>query len=163
MSLFSSINMGIMGGNYLSIHFQGVEEMNQLHRSKMRRYESLGFSPQPGLFAVRCPESSSGRTYYVLYQDISYSFNSVIEAIDGIFCLFQVFRLDYPFDSGNCWSFIQRTLFKFFTDYDKLCPAIALLEHGLNLAVADRAKPSHIKFDDSNVIEQDIDMSLLQN
>lgn len=67
----------------------------------------------------------SNPTEIIIYFDeIKYTFFSVIKAIDLCFKMYRVFNIEYPIESLNVWLFIQRYFFKIKSKFDKSCPLI---------------------------------------
>lgn len=60
--------------------------------------------------------------FCVVYDNIYYSFDNFLVALDICFKIFFVFKLTYPKQSEKFWLFIQKKLYDITTKYDNLTP-----------------------------------------
>lgn len=49
---------------------------------------------------------------YVYFDDVKYSFNSFLRAVDILFKIFYVFHLSFPIESLMFWNFIESNFFE---------------------------------------------------
>ena len=109
--------------------FQDISEIDTNLEQRLLKYTSLGLTQQPSIFAV---ENNRLSTYYVVFHNIKYKFQTILKAVAIAFFIFQVYNLKYPFEATNSWTFIQRMLFKLVLKADKLSQ-IAILEQLLKI------------------------------
>ena len=72
------------------------------------------------------------KAFYVVVDDIKYSTNSMLDAIDLIFKIFYVFDCQYPNDSRNLWELIQRVIYGIETPNKRPTVQNRVLEGALN-------------------------------
>lgn len=63
----------------------------------------------------------------VYFEGVKYRMPSAVKAIDTCFKIFHVFNLEYPKASLLVWAFIQKHLYKLFTNSDHENPQIHIL------------------------------------
>lgn len=73
---------------------------------------------QPFIIYINCSEPQ----FCVAYDNIYYSFNNFLVALDICFKVFFIFKLTYPKQSEKFWLFIQKYLYNITTEFDNLTP-----------------------------------------
>lgn len=76
---------------------------------------------------------------YIVFNDIKYLLNDVVEAIDTVFQIFFALDCKYPHCSQQIWQFLQRAAFNIKLPLDKLSVSVSTLlgyfERQLTLSV----------------------------
>lgn len=74
-------------------------------------------------------------TYFVYFQGILYTAESLVSAIDISFKFYMVLNAEYPPENLLIWLFIQEFLYKLHTDHDEAyLSSLTTLATDLNLA-----------------------------
>ncbi|XP_070525972.1 uncharacterized protein [Cardiocondyla obscurior] len=89
------------------IHTCGDVTINQ--ESLKKKAEELNITVQPYILIVGTTLDDI-RNHFISIDDVLYSVNFTLEAVDLCFKVFQVFHMNYPIFSEHLWIIIQRDL-----------------------------------------------------
>ncbi|KAL0105535.1 hypothetical protein PUN28_016899 [Cardiocondyla obscurior] len=103
------------------IHTCGDVTINQ--ESLKKKAEELNITVQPYILIVGTTLDDI-RNHFISIDDVLYSVNFTLEAVDLCFKVFQVFHMNYPIFSEHLWIIIQRGIYNFTTKWDTVFPNI---------------------------------------
>lgn len=79
-------------------------------------YLSHGATVQPSIFIVG-ENLHNIEQYFVLVDNIFYTVNNIVKAVDVCFKIFQALHCEYPLACETVWQFIQKGFYKITTSY----------------------------------------------
>lgn len=86
---------------------------------KKLQYTNFQISMNPVILGVGSDFSSINK-FYVIYGDISYTFDLFIHSLDALFKMHKVFDLKYPVVCNDFYLFIQKLLYDIHLDSDPI-------------------------------------------
>jgi len=75
-------------------------------------------SLQPHVIAIAEGDLKDAVVYAVVGEQLYYTVNSVMEAVDTVIKLCFVLDLDYPLPARSSWTFVQQAVYSIATKYD---------------------------------------------
>lgn len=73
------------------------------------KYEKLKLTTQA--YIVHCGLLNDTKCCHVIIDNLIYDFESIVAAVDYLYKLFFVLKLEYPDLSSHIWAFIQKYLY----------------------------------------------------
>lgn len=102
---------------------QLLADITKIQENRRTAAANLGITLQPYIIAV-CPTISEVSALYVAVDTTVYKVCSALEAIDLCFKIFHAFDLEYPLECAHLWLLIQRVLYGYASDVDKVTPYV---------------------------------------
>lgn len=102
---------------------QLLADITKIQENRRTVAANLGITLQPYIIAVGS-RISEVNELYIAVDTIVYKVPSAIEAIDLCFKIFHTFDVEYPIESAHLWLLIQRVLYNYVSDVDKVTPYI---------------------------------------
>ncbi|GJQ68607.1 hypothetical protein Trydic_g17157 [Trypoxylus dichotomus] len=113
--------------------FLHVQDYGGLKKAVSRRKSILkqnGETMQP---LVVVQGDNNNFQSYVMIDDIVYTLESPLKAVDTCFKTFFALNLKYPAESAHIWTFIQQKIYNIYTSLDKHLSAVATVTTDLNM------------------------------
>ncbi|XP_066590597.1 uncharacterized protein [Prorops nasuta] len=104
------------------------------HLLKLKRREAmkqLGLTLQPYIIAVG-RQLTEIESIFISFDAVLYKTQSMIEAIDTCFKIFNVFNIQYPNESSHIWEVIQVYLYGIKTVFDRHTPFVTEVINDIN-------------------------------
>lgn len=112
-------------------YFQINGDITRIQNEKVKRAENLGLAIQPYVIVVG-PTLLEVNAFYICIDNVLYQVPTALMAVDLCFKIFHVFNVNYPRESEHIWYVIQRSLYKFSTQYDKQISYVMPIINTLN-------------------------------
>lgn len=85
-------------------------EISKLHKERKDIYKLHNISFQPAIFVIE--NENERNSYYTIYDNIIYKFNSIVHALSTCFKTIFVLNLEYQLECKQIWEFIQIYFFE---------------------------------------------------
>lgn len=101
--------------------------MSEHADTQRKKYAALKLAVQPQIYYV-----AENDACYVTVEPITYTFKSILKAVDIGFKLHVVLNLKFSPECHGVYTFLQRFVFKIATEQDMVSPSVAILISELN-------------------------------
>lgn len=92
---------------------QTSADITKIRQEASKNAKEMQTSVQPYIIVVGSITNVSNS--YVTIDEVLYSTESTLEALDVCFKAFHVLKINYPDASKHLWTLIQKGLYKFYT------------------------------------------------
>lgn len=93
-------------------------DLQETITKRKEKYSTYGATLQPSIFIIG-ENLRKIEKYFVLVDNIFYTVNNIVQAVDICFKLYQALHCEYPWACETVWQFIRKGFYKITTSYDK--------------------------------------------
>lgn len=102
---------------------QLLADITKIQENRRTVAANLGITLQPYIIAVG-PTISEVSDLFIAVDTTIYKVPSALEAIDLCFKIFHALDVEYPLESAHLWFLIQRVLYGYASNVDKMTPYV---------------------------------------
>ncbi|KAL0098317.1 hypothetical protein PUN28_020841 [Cardiocondyla obscurior] len=107
----------------LIVHITILGDITKIQENRRAAAANIGTTLQPYVIAVG-PTLAKSNEFFLAVDTTIYKILSALEAIDICYKIYHVFDLEYPVESAHLWLLMQRELYHYSNDVDKLTPYV---------------------------------------